>query len=145
MGMAKISGTKGQMNEPNVVPFIDILLVLIIIFMVITPLTPRGLDALVPHHDERPLPEPNVRTIVIQMDCADSECLQVELRINQKPVTWESLGGELAIIFKERAERVAFVKAPDNLEFAEVARAIDIAKGAGVDQVGLMTSNPQAN
>ena len=141
MGIGKIGSEKGQMNQPNVVPFIDILLVLIIIFMVITPLTPKGLDALVPHQ-KRTVAKPDVSVIVIQMDCADSQCLQVDLKINQKPVTWETLGPELRIIFKERGERVAFLKASENLEFADVARAIDIAKGSGVEQVGLMTSNP---
>ena len=143
MGIGGIGGAaKGQMADPNIVPFIDILLVLIIIFMVITPLTPKGLDALVPHQDKRTEAKPDVQTIVIQMDCADSLCLQVDLKINQKPVAWDTLGPELATIFKERPQRVAFVKASENLEFADVARAIDIAKGAGVEQVGLMTSNP---
>lgn len=139
MGMGKHAGTKGRMNEPNVVPFIDILLVLIIIFMVITPLTPKGLNTLVPH-PERKVAKPDVRVIVIQMDCADVQCLQVDLKINQKPVTWETLGPELRTIFKERAERVAFVKGSESLEFGQVARAIDIAKASGVDKVGLITS-----
>ena len=142
MGMGRTNAAKDQMNEPNVVPFIDILLVLIIIFMVITPLTPKGLDALVPQQDVSPVLKPQMGTVVIQLDCADTGCLQVDLKINQKPVTWETLGSELTVIFKERAERVAFVKASDNLEFADVARVIDIVKASGVDQVGLTTSTP---
>jgi len=141
MGIIK-AGDKGRMNEPNIVPFIDILLVLIIIFMVITPLTSRGLNVVAPEGRDTPPPPQGDTTIVIQLDCADSQCLQVDLMINQKPVTWDTLGSELSTIFKERAERVAFVKASEHLEFADVARAIDIAKGAGVEQVGLMTSNP---
>ncbi len=142
MGIGRIGSDKGRMNEPNVVPFIDILLVLIIIFMVITPLVPKGLDALVPHQDKRTVEDRDVGVIVIQMDCADSQCMQVDLKINQEPVTWDTIGAKLGTIFKERAEPVAFIKASENLEFADVARAIDIAKGAGVEQVGLMTSNP---
>ena len=140
--MGRMGNHKGQMNEPNVVPFIDILLVLIIIFMVITPLTPKGLDARVPRTVEKPPVNRPDTAIVIQMDCADAQCRQVDLKINQEPVTWDSLGAKLATIFKERADRVAFLKASENLEFADVVRAMDIAKGAGVVQVGLMTSNP---
>ena len=142
MGISVGKG-KGQMCDPNIVPFIDILLVLIIIFMVITPLTPKGLDTLVPQppppNQPEPPPDPS-RVIVIQIECADSGCNRTSLKINQKDVTWDTLGSELTNIFKERAERVAFVKASENLEFANVARAIDIAKAAGVAKVGLITS-----
>lgn len=142
MGMSKTGSDKGRMDEPNVVPFIDILLVLIIIFMVITPLTSRGLNAQLPQRGEAPPPGQPDPAVVIQLECTDSLCSQVDLKINQKQVAWETLGSELTAIFKERAQRVAFVKASENLEFSDVARAIDIAKGAGVEQVGLMTSNP---
>ncbi|HXE76567.1 MAG TPA: biopolymer transporter ExbD [Candidatus Xenobia bacterium] len=142
MGITVAKG-KGPMCEPNIVPFIDILLVLIIIFMVITPLTPKGLEALVPQPpppDAPDTPADPSRVIVIQLECADGGCNRVALKINQKDVTWETLGPELTTIFKERAERVAFIKASDNMEFAQVARAIDIAKLSGVDKVGLITS-----
>ncbi len=142
MGISMGSG-KGQMCQPNVVPFIDILLVLIIIFMVITPLTPRGLEALVPQPPPPNQPETAAdpsKVIVIQIECTDTSCNHTALKINQKDVTWETLGPELTNIFKDRAERVAFIKASENLEFAQVARAIDIAKLSGVDKVGLITS-----
>ena len=142
MGIS-VSKGKGQMCEPNVVPFIDILLVLIIIFMVITPLTPKGLEALVPQPPPPNQPETVVdpsKVIVIQIECADAGCNRTAVKINQKDVTWDTLGPELTNIFKERAERVAFIKASENLEFAQVARAIDIAKLSGVDKVGLITS-----
>jgi len=146
MGMAGIGGrSKGAMAEPNIVPLIDILLVLIIIFMVVTPLTPLGLDALVP---QPPPPDQQVdvdqsRTIVIQIECG-TPCRRSTLKINQKDVTWDTLGFELEQIFKTRAEKVAFVKGSDELEFTEVARAIDIAKGAGVDKIGLITAKVEA-
>ncbi len=141
MGIS-VSKGKGQMCEPNVVPFIDILLVLIIIFMVITPLTPRGLEALVPQPPPPDAPQQpaNKEVIVIQIECTDGGCNRTALKINAKDVTWDTLGPELTEIFKERAERVAFIKASENLEFSQVARAIDIAKLSGVDKVGLITS-----
>jgi biopolymer transport protein ExbD len=144
MGISGIGGAaKGQMADPNIVPFIDILLVLIIIFMVITPLTPKGLDTLVPQPpppgQEQQVADPS-KVIVISLDCRDVECRTLDIKINQKDTNWDDLGPELQNIFKERAERVAFVKGSEQLEFALVARAIDIAKASGVDKVGLITS-----
>lgn len=147
MGIAGVGGrAKGAMADPNIVPLIDILLVLIIIFMVVTPLTPLGLDALVPqpNPDQTPSQEIDTRTIVIQIECANPTCGRTAVKINQKDVTWDTLGFELEQIFKARAEKVAFVKGNDDLEFAEVARAIDIAKGAGVDKIGLITAKVEA-
>jgi biopolymer transport protein ExbD len=144
MGIGGIGGAaKGQMADPNIVPFIDILLVLIIIFMVITPLTPKGLDTLVPQPPPPDAPQQAAdpsKVIVISLDCTDPSCGRVNIKINQKDTNWDDLGLELNNIFKERAERVAFVKGSENLEFAQVARAIDIAKANGVDKVGLITS-----
>ena len=141
MGISMGKG-KGVMSEPNIVPLIDILLVLIIIFMVVTPLIPKGLDALVP---QPPPPDQqqvdvDLRTVAIQLECANVRCTGVLLKINQQDVTWETLGPRLQDIFKTRAEKVVFVKAADDLEFFHVARAIDIAKGAGVDKIGLITA-----
>jgi len=137
---------KGTMSEPNIVPLIDVLLVLIIIFMVVTPLTPKGLDALVPQPpppDQKVDVTPDIRTVVIQVECPRGICtgtMGTAVKINEEPHTWESLGPRLNQIFKERAEKVAFVKGADNLEFAAVAQAIDIAKGQGIDKIGLITA-----
>ena len=137
MGISGIGGrAKGAMADPNIVPLIDILLVLIIIFMVVTPLTPKGLDALVPQPPppgQPPDVDVSSRTIVIQVERA-------ALKINEQPVSWDTLGPRLEEIFKTRAEKVAFVKGEDQLEFERVASAIDIAKGAGVDKIGLITA-----
>jgi biopolymer transport protein ExbD len=130
----------GAKADINMTPMIDILLVLIIIFMVITPLTPKGLEALVPQP-----PPPNQqqtqsdqRTVVIVIN-EDKSML-----INQEPTDEGRLGPRLEEIFKTRAERVVFVKGDPGLEFQYVARAIDIAKGAGIDKVGLMTAKVEA-
>ena len=130
----------GPKADINMTPMIDVLLVLIIIFMVITPLTPKGLEALVP---QPPPPnqkqqEDNQRTVVIVINKDKS------LMINQEPTDEAKLGSRLEEIFKTRAERVVFVKGDGDLEFGLVAKAIDIAHGAGIDKVGLMTAKVEA-
>ncbi|MGH9717435.1 MAG: ExbD/TolR family protein [Candidatus Acidiferrales bacterium] len=131
---------EGVVSEPNIVPLIDVLLVLIIIFMVITPQTPTGLKTLVP----QPTPPsktqqpPDSRTIVVQV-LADGG-----VKINQDTVSWNDLGSRLFDIFKQRATRIAFVKGDDSVEFAQVAHAIDIMRGAGIDHVGLITAKIEA-
>jgi biopolymer transport protein TolR len=140
MGM-QVGSSKGQMAEPNVVPLIDVLLVLIIIFMVITPLTPKGLEALVPQPPPpgaQANPDILAKTVVVQIERGGS------VKINEEPSTWETLGPRLEDIFKTRAEKVAFVKGDDEIQFADVARAIDIMRAAGVEKVGLITAKIEA-
>ena len=140
MGMSVGENKGGAMAEMNVVPLIDILLVLLIIFMVITPLTPKGMDTLVPQ------PNPNQqqnqdlenKTVVVQVLSHN------KVKINNEDATWDGLGPRIEQIFKDRAEKIAFVKGDNDVLFAEVARAIDIMRGAGIDKVGLITAKIEA-
>ena len=139
MSMA-VGGAKGVKSDINMTPMIDVLLVLIIIFMVITPLTPKGLEALVPQPPP-PNSKPNesdMRTVVITIDA------QHNIAVNSEATTSDKLGSRLEEIFKTRAERVVFVKGDPTLDFSWVAKAIDIAHGAGIDKVGLMTAKVEA-
>jgi biopolymer transport protein TolR len=134
MGM-QVGGKKGTMADMNVVPLIDILLVLLIIFMVITPTDSMGLNALVPqpappHTDTTTLEN---KTIVVQIS-ADGK-----LKINEEDSSWDGLEPRLEQIFKERADKIAFVKGDEGTYFGDVARAIDIMRQAGIDKVGLLT------
>jgi biopolymer transport protein ExbD len=135
MGMS-VGSKGGAMAEMNIVPLIDILLVLLIIFMAITPTISMGLNALVP----QPAP-PNqanqdqlqAKTIVVQV------FTNGKLKINEEDSSWDGLQARLDQIFKQRAEKIAFVKGDDTVFFGEVAKAIDIMRAAGIDKVGLLT------
>jgi biopolymer transport protein TolR len=140
MGMDVGSESGGAMSSPNIVPLIDILLVLIIIFMVITPLTPKGLDALVPQPDPNKQQNQEIenKTVVVQV------LMGGKLKINNEDTNWEGLEPRMEAIFKDRAEKVAFVKGDNDVQFMEVARAIDLMKEAGIDRVGLITAKLEA-
>jgi biopolymer transport protein TolR len=140
MGMQVGESKGGAMAEMNVVPLIDILLVLLIIFMVITPLTPKGLDTLVPqpNPNQQQNQELENKTVVVQV------LMNNKVKINQDDITWEGLGPRIEQIFKDRAEKIAFVKGDNDVVFADVARAIDIMRGAGIDRVGLITAKLEA-
>jgi biopolymer transport protein ExbD len=135
MGMS-VGSKGGAMAEMNIVPLIDILLVLLIIFMAITPTISMGLNALVP----QPAPpnqankeELQAKTIVVQVFANG------KVKINEEDSSWDGLQARLDQIFKQRAEKIAFVKGDDTVFFGEVAKAIDIMRAAGIDKIGLLT------
>jgi biopolymer transport protein TolR len=126
----------------NVTPLIDVLLVLIIVFMVVVSMSKeKGLDAQIPQPSDKEQPAQVDSTIVIQVACSQSKQPPV-LKINQENVKWVDLQTRLHDIFKLRAERVAFVRGDDDIDFQYVADVIDLAHGAGVERVGLLTQKP---
>jgi len=135
MGMTGGSG-KGPSSDINITPFIDILLVLLIIFMVIQPMEQYDLQARVPQKLPDELPEDLIiksDAIVVSID------RQGAYRINQDAVTFDQLGIRLFDIYSARANKNMFILGDVDLAFDDVVRVIDIAKGAGVGDIGLMT------
>jgi biopolymer transport protein TolR len=131
MGMF-VGGKRGVVSDMNVVPLIDILLVLLVIFMII-PVHNMGLDARLPLPSTHP-PESSPPDVVVVQVLADGS-----LRINEESVSWDRLGARIEEVFKQRASRVAFIRGDGPVEFGVVAKVIDVMHTSGIASVGLLT------
>jgi biopolymer transport protein ExbD len=135
MGMG--GGTKkGPKSDINITPYIDILLVLLIIFMVITPVRQMDLDVKVPQQNESDPAKPQAPDpSVIVVSVGES----AQIAINQDPTDIGSLASKLQEIYSARANKNMFISASPKLPYGDVVKVIDIAKGAGVGDIGLIT------
>jgi len=133
MAMA-LGSKKGPKSDINITPYIDILLVLLIIFMVITPVRQMDLDVKVPQPpppgQENAPPDPSVIVVSVGESA--------NITINQDPVDITALGPKLQEIYSARANKNMFISASAKLPYGDVVKVIDIAKGAGVGDVGLI-------
>jgi biopolymer transport protein TolR len=143
MAMGGVGGTGKAVSDINVTPLIDVLLVLLIIFMVIVPVTPHGLNTLVPqppkNNDQQ---EPNDRTIVVQV-LANGKG-EPSYKINDDTFAKSAIEPKLAEIFATRQEKVMFVKGEADLDYGKVAEVIDMGHQAEVDNIGLITPKIQS-
>jgi biopolymer transport protein TolR len=138
MGMGVVAGRRGIVSDVNVVPLIDILLVLLVIFMII-PHRQQGLDAVIPQQQIDRAGYDPPETIIVQIASNGS------VRINQLEVRFERLGDRLQEIFARRSDRVAFLQADRSLEFQAVAQVLDLMHSAGASPIGLLSSELEKN
>jgi biopolymer transport protein TolR len=129
-----VGGGKKSMSDINITPYIDILLVLLIIFMVITPVRQMDLDVKVPQQQEAEAPAAVPQDVIV-VSIGES----AQIAINQEQVSIANLGRELQKIYSARSNKNMFVSASPRLPYGDIVRIIDIAKGAGVGEIGLIT------
>ncbi|HTM13879.1 MAG TPA: biopolymer transporter ExbD [Bryobacteraceae bacterium] len=126
-----VGGNSRQKAEMNVTPMIDILLVLIIIFLLVTPQLSHGLKTSAPESSDERASAPRDDIVVTVFG-------NRTVRLNQESLTLEDLDARLRTVFKNAPNHVIFVRADKDLDFQPIAEVIDIAKGAGLERVALM-------
>ena len=131
-------GGRGLTNEPNVVPMIDILLVLLIIFMLVIPMSRKALDLQLPDPTETQQSENPPPQIVLEVMPGD------RFLVNKEPLNRQTLGPRLKEIYDGRPEKIIFVKGDPKVKYADVIFAMDVSRGSGVKVIGMSPKeNPE--
>jgi biopolymer transport protein TolR len=137
MGMA-VGGDEGLKNEPNVVPMIDVLLVLLIIFMAAVPSMRKAIDLQLP--DPTPSSAPATQSDQIVLEVGPNDYFA----INKEVVLRENLPARLKEIYDPRPDKIIFVKGDPKVKYETVIWAMDVARGSGVKVIGVPPKDPAA-
>lgn len=139
MAVSVSMGKKEEIqSEPNVVPLCDVLLVLLIIFMVVTPLVQKGVDVKLPSAQfTSNLPENPPVVMALKLDSRDPNGFVIY--VNQDRVPVENLQNSLEEAFLTVSDKKLYLRADQDLEYGKIVDLIDIIRGAGIEVVGIIT------
>jgi biopolymer transport protein ExbD len=129
-----IEAASGAKSDINITPLIDVMLVLLIIFMVVTPLAQMGLDISLPQPPPPNQPEQRSQSNQVVLALEDGV-----ITINKTPVALEELESRLKDVYQSRSDKTIFVRATGTVPYGRVVQAMDIAKGAGVERIGIIS------
>jgi biopolymer transport protein ExbD len=136
MSFSTGNGGRGPQGEINVTPLIDIVLVLLIIFMVMTPVMLKEIVAKVPQKQTENVPQPpGENPIVVELSAQDA------LSLNGEPLQPEALAEKVGERLRHDRQKVVFFKIDDDASYGRAVRVMDICKGAGAQTLGIVTKD----
>jgi biopolymer transport protein TolR len=135
MAMDTGGSKKGAKGDINITPLIDVVLVLLIIFMVLTPTMLKELTANVPRKDESNNPPPPNPPMVLEISAKS------ELALNTEPVAPEALADKVSERLKHDSQKIVFFKVDDEALYGDVIKFMDIIKGAGAKTLAIITKD----
>ena len=136
----RASGKRKPVSEINVVPYIDVMLVLLIIFMITAPLVQQGVEIDLPQASANPLPPEQREPLIISVSKTGDLYLNIGEDID-KPIDEEQLGKRVAIVMQNHPQTPVLVRGDKAVDYGRVTDAMVLLQASGVEKVGLMTES----